>query len=84
MYNVNRVGNAFAFDSVTVDALKACHEYVWFEVPTFKDLWNAAVSVYPLSADGSQRTVNWNVNWDSLVIRAVATCSTVDVKKSDA
>ncbi len=43
---------AFAFDRATINAIKACHDYVWFEVPVFKDLPNAAISAFPGSLDG--------------------------------
>lgn len=71
---ISAAGLAHAFDRVTVNALKACHDYVW-EVPEFKDLPNAAISVYPGSLDGDQRVINWNVNWDDPDVRAAGNCT---------
>lgn len=68
------VGLAHAFDRVTVNALKACHDYVW-DVPEFKDLPNAAISVYPGSMDDDRRVINWNVNWDDPNVRAAGNCT---------
>lgn len=69
-----------AFDRETVDALKACHDHVWFEVPDYKDLPNAAVSVWPSSADGGTYVVFWNVSWDDPKVRAAGSCTVVGSK----
>ena len=73
-------GSAAAFDRETVDALKACHDYVWFEVPEFKDMPNAAVSVWPSSEDGGTFVVFWNVSWDEPKVRAAGSCTVVGGK----
>jgi hypothetical protein len=72
--------SAQSFDQETVNALKVCHDYVWFEVPDFKDLPNAAVSVYPgIVGDGSI-TVFWNVMWDDPTVRAAGNCTSINGK----
>lgn len=68
--------SAQAFDRQTTNALKACHDYVW-EVPEFKDLPNAAVSVFPGSENGNAIVVNWNVNWDQPTVRAAGNCTVI-------
>ena len=65
---------AFAFDRETVNALKACHDYVW-EVPEFVDLPNAAVSVWPGEMAETSTTVFWNVTWDDPAVKAAGICS---------
>ncbi len=60
---------ACAFDRQTTNALKTCNHYIW-EVPEFKDLPNAAISVFPSSEDGDTIVVNWNVNCDQPTVRA--------------
>lgn len=72
--------SAQSFDQATTDALKACHDYVWFEVPEFKDLPNAAVSVFPGIMDEKSITVFWNVMWDDPTVRAAGNCSSIDGK----
>ncbi len=47
---------------------------VWNEVPKFKDLPNAAISVYPGSLNNGIHVVNWNVNWDDPVVKAGGNC----------
>ena len=71
---------AQSFDRETVNALKACHDYVWFQVPDFKDLPNAAVSVFPGITDESAITVFWNVMWDDPIVRAAGNCTTIGGK----
>lgn len=73
-------GSTSAFDRETVDALKACHDHVWFDVPEFKDMPNAAVSVWPSSEDGGTYVVFWNVSWDEPKVRAAGSCTVVDGK----
>ena len=73
-------GSTSAFDRETVDALKACHDHVWFDVPEFKDMPNAAVSVWPSSEDGGTYVVFWNVSWDEPKVRAAGSCTVVGGK----
>lgn len=68
---------AQSFDRETVNALKACHDYVWFEIPDFKDLPNAAVSVFPGIMGEGSITVFWNVMWDDPIVRAAGNCTTI-------
>lgn len=72
--------SAQSFDRETVNALKACHDYVWSEVPEFKDLPNAAVSVFPGIIDGESITVFWNVMWDDPTVRAAGNCTSISGK----
>lgn len=66
------------FDENTIAALKACHDYVWFEVPEFKDLPNAAVSVFPGIVEDNSIVVFWNVMWDEPTVRAAGNCTAID------
>ena len=68
---------AQSFDRETVNALKLCHDYVWFQVPEFKDLPNAAVSVFPGITAENSRTVFWNVLWDDPTVRAAGNCTVI-------
>lgn len=68
------------YDEATTNALKACHDYVWLETPDFKDLPNAAVSVFPGIVDDNGVTVFWNVMWDEPTVRAAGNCFAVDGK----
>ncbi|MEY8099812.1 hypothetical protein AB9F29_20815 [Falsihalocynthiibacter sp. S25ZX9] len=70
--------SAQMFDEATTDALKVCHDYVWFEVPEFKELPNAAVSVFPGIIDENSITIFWNVMWDDPTVRAAGNCTTID------
>ncbi|MCV6825773.1 MULTISPECIES: hypothetical protein [Halocynthiibacter] len=69
-------GAAQAFDRQTTNALKACHDYIW-DVPEFKDLPNAAISVFPGSENGDKIVVNWNVNWDQPAVQAAGNCTVI-------
>ena len=71
---------AHAFDRVTIAATRACHDYVWFQVPEFKDLPNAAISAFPGRVDGKTHTINWNVNWDDPKVRAAGNCTVINNK----
>lgn len=66
---------ALSFDRKTLDATKACHDHVWFEIGEFKDLPNAAISAFPGSVDGETFVINWNVNWDDPRVRAAGNCT---------
>lgn len=68
---------AHAFDRQTTDALKLCHDYIW-DVPEFKDLPNAAISVFPHSENDDTIIVNWNVNWDQPTLRAAGNCTVIE------
>lgn len=65
---------ALAFDRITTEALKGCHDYIWFEIPEFKKLPNAAVSVFPGIMDKTSVTVFWNVMWNDPNVRAAGNC----------
>jgi hypothetical protein len=69
---------AHAFDRVTTEALKACHDYIWMEVTDFKELPNAAVSVFPGIIDEKSVTVFWNVMWDDPIVRAAGNCTVIN------
>lgn len=49
-------------------------------IPDFKDLPNAAVSVFPGITDESAITVFWNVMWDDPIVRAAGNCTTIGGK----
>ena len=70
----------YAFDRQTVHALKACHDYLWNDVPAYKDLPNAAISVYPNRKDGNIIIVNWSVNWENPNISAGGNCQVIKNK----
>lgn len=65
-----------ALERSVVDAAKACHDYLW-EVPKFKDLPNAAISVFPDEMDGDTIIINWNVRWDEPTVRAAGNCTVI-------
>lgn len=65
---------SFAFDRKMTEALKACHDYLWFQVPEFKDLPNAAINVYPGIWGDEQYVVFWNVYWDDPTVREAGNC----------
>lgn len=69
--------NAQAFDRQATDALKLCHDYLW-AAPEFKDLPNAAISVFPQSENDNTIIVNWNVSWDQPTVRAAGNCTIID------
>jgi hypothetical protein len=71
---------AFSFDRNTLNATKACHDHVWFEVPEFSKLPNAAISAFPGSVDGETYVINWNVNWDDPRTRAAGNCTVMNEK----
>ncbi|MEJ6398523.1 hypothetical protein [Yoonia sp. 208BN28-4] len=66
-----------AFDRDTVEALTACHNYVW-DVPEFVDLPNAAVSVWPGMVNDATMTIMWNVTWDDPMVKAAGICTYAD------
>ena len=68
--------STYAFDRATVHALKACHNYLW-DIPEFKDLPNAAISVFPGSVNKNEYVINWNVNWDKPNVAAGGNCQVV-------
>lgn len=70
--------HAQAFDRTTTDALLACHDYIWVEVPEFTDLPNAAVSVFPGIMGENSTTVFWNVMWDDPIVRAAGNCTVIN------
>lgn len=65
---------AVAFDRITTEALKGCHNYIWLKVPEFRDLPNAAVSVFPGIMEKTSVTVFWNVMWNDPNVRAAGNC----------
>jgi hypothetical protein len=67
-----------AFDEATIDATKACHDHVWFQVPDFGDLPNAAISAYPGVIDGETYIIFWNVRWGDPMTRAAGECTVVN------
>ncbi|MCR9135873.1 MAG: hypothetical protein NXI27_07760 [Alphaproteobacteria bacterium] len=67
-----------AFDRKMTEALKACHDYLWFEVPAFKDLPNAAISVFPGIWDDDRMIVFWNIYWDDPTVREAGNCQVKD------
>ncbi|MDO6485130.1 hypothetical protein [Shimia thalassica] len=69
---------AHAFDRATTNALKACHDYIWMEVPEFNKLPNAAVSVFPGVVNDNSITVFWNVMWDDPIVRAAGNCTSMN------
>lgn len=68
------VSPSFAFDRKMTQALKACHDYLWFQVPEFTDLPNAAISVFPGIWGDDQYVVFWNVYWDDPTLREAGNC----------
>ncbi len=77
LFAVGLIPTAGAFDRITTDALRMCHDYIW-DTPEFKDLPNAAISVFPGSLDGNTIVVNWNVNWDQPTVRAAGNCTVIN------
>lgn len=71
---------AQAFDRETTNALQSCHDYLWSDVPEFKELPNAAISVFPGIMDGDTITVFWNVMWDDPTVRAAGNCTVIKGK----
>lgn len=71
---------ALAFDAATIDATRACHDHVWFQVSEFKALPNAAISAFPGKLDGKTYVINWNVNWDNPRTRAAGNCTIINGK----
>ena len=71
---------AFSFYRNTINATKACHDYVWFEVQEFGKLPNVAISTFPGSVDNEIFVINWNVNWDEPITRAAGNCTVIDDK----
>lgn len=69
---------SLAFDRKMTDALKACHDYLWFQVPEFKELPNAAISVFPGIWGDGQLVVFWNVYWDDPTVREAGNCQVKD------
>lgn len=69
------IAPAHGFDRATTQALQACHDYLWYEVPAFESLPEAAISVFPASIEGNTILVNWIVNWDD--IRQAGTCTVI-------
>lgn len=69
---------ATAFDRITTDALKGCHDYIWLEVPKFNNFPNAAISVFPGIIEVDTITVFRNVMWDDPLIRSAGNCVYVD------
>ena len=69
--------SALAFDRQTTDALRACHDHVW-DVPAFKDLPNAAVSVFPGIFEDGKIIVFWNVYWDDPTTRRAGNCTVIN------
>jgi len=67
-----------AFDQATINATKVCHDYVWFQVPEFENVPNAAVSAFPGAVDSSAYTIYWVVRWDDPRIRAAGDCTVKD------
>lgn len=65
---------SYAFDRKMTEALSACHDYLWFQVPEFKDLPNAAISVFPGIWGDEQYVVFWNVYWDEPTVREAGNC----------
>ena len=68
----------FAFDRATVRAMQACHDYLWNDVPEFKTLPKAAISVFPGSSDKNGYVINWNVKWDKPRVAAGGNCDVRD------
>jgi hypothetical protein len=66
--------SASAFDRITTNALKACHDYIWSDIPEFNSLPNAAISVFPGLLDDTSVTVFWNVMWDEPTVRSAGNC----------
>lgn len=66
------------FDENTIAALKTCHDYVWFDVPEFKNLPNAAISAFPGVMEENTIVVFWNVMWDDPTVRAAGNCTVID------
>lgn len=56
-------------------AAQLCHDYVWFNVPKFEKMPNAAVSAFPSSSDGGAYVIFWNVSWDDPRVRAAGSCT---------
>ncbi len=72
--------SASAFDQATLTALKACHDFVWTEIPPYSDLPNAAISAYPYSSDGDSVTTVWHVRWDDPEVKSAGICEVVGGK----
>lgn len=67
-----------AMSRSTVEAVKACHDHVWFDVAAFKELPNAAISAYPGLFEGDKTIVFWAVRWDEPIVRAAGECTVID------
>lgn len=71
---ISACGAAQAFDRATTNAAKTCHDHIW-DIPEFAELPNAAISVWPSSANEGTYVINWNVNWDDPTVRAAGNCT---------
>lgn len=70
---------AHELNDATIAALKACHDHIWFEVPAFADLPNAAISVHQGRSDGQGNfVVYWIVDWDDPLTKAAGSCAYVE------
>ncbi|WP_108810277.1 hypothetical protein [Sphingorhabdus sp. Alg231-15] len=68
----NAQGTSFGVGMVT--AAQICHDHVWFNIPKFEKLPNAAISSFPGSENNGTYLIFWNVRWDDPETRAAGAC----------